>query len=581
MKSKVLCIILARGGSKGIPKKNLHLVNGIPLIAYTICEAVRSQYIGRVIVSSDDDEIIETAKQYGAEAPFKRPIKLATDESNSHDAFRHAVNWVEENGGEQYEYLVELLCTNPMKTAQDIDAALHKLISTGADSVIGVCELDDHHPIRIKKIEDDRILDFCLPEVPGTNRQELKPKAYIRNGSIYACRRDQIDNRVGTKNSRPYIMSPEKSINIDGPLDLILCKELLKRNPRGYMKPVLKAVSEGAPSFPSPKDGIEKRVLITQTPFGEDDPEPLELLKKNNIDYTLNPLKRIPIEDEMKNLVKDYGIILSGTGPLSEEVMDKAPHLKMISRAGIGLDNVDLQAAKKKGIIVTYTPDAPSPAVGEFTIGLMLSLIRHITRSDRAIREKKWTRWAGKLLKNCTVGVIGVGRTGKRVIQHLSSFGPEIIANDLKQDNEFANRNNIAWLSKEEIYKTADIISLHVPLTQLTKNMISKDEFSMMKEDTLLINTSRGGVVDENSLYEALQKKKIGGAAVDVYLNEPYSGPLNQLDNCILTSHMASGAYECRKAMEMGAVEQIIKYINGKPIDGLVPAEEYELRAEE
>ena len=130
----------------------------------------------------------------------------------------------------QYDYLIELLCTNPFKSATDIDHVLKKLHKTKADSVIGISKLEDHHPIRIKKIVNDRIVDFCLKEIPGTNRQDLKPDSYIRNGSIYACKRDAIDFRVGSKNSRPYIMPPEKSINIDTPLDLILAEEMLKRN---------------------------------------------------------------------------------------------------------------------------------------------------------------------------------------------------------------------------------------------------------------------------------------------------------------------------------------------------------------
>ena len=241
---KVLCIILARGGSKGIPRKNIRLINRIPLIAYSIVEAKRSKLIDKIVISSDDDEIISIAKQYGADAPFKRPRELASDDANVHDAFKHAVDWVEKETGIVYDFFVELLCTNPMKTSQDIDIALEKLIRTGADSVIGVTKLEDHHPIRIKKIVDGKIKDFCIKEIPGTNRQELKPEAFIRNGSIYACKRDCIEKRVGSDNSLPYVMPPEKSVNIDTPLDLILAEKLLERNPREYIKTVNSLESE-------------------------------------------------------------------------------------------------------------------------------------------------------------------------------------------------------------------------------------------------------------------------------------------------------------------------------------------------
>ena len=224
-----------------MPKKNIRPILGVPLIAYTIAEARCSKYIMRYIVSTDDEEIRQIAIRYGAEVPFLRPAHLATDEATSLAALQHAVAWVEEDEGEKYDYVVELMCTNPMKTAEDIDAAIEKLISTGADSVIGMHKLEEHHPIRIKKIVNDRIVDFCLPEIPETRRQDLKPDAYIRNGSIYATRRDllMVQNvRYGTENSRPHIMPEERSVNVDTPIDFIVAEVLLKEAPRDYVRPV-------------------------------------------------------------------------------------------------------------------------------------------------------------------------------------------------------------------------------------------------------------------------------------------------------------------------------------------------------
>lgn len=233
-KPRVLAVTLARGGSKAVLKKNIRPVNGIPLIAYTICEALRSRYISRLIVSSDDQTIRRIAVQYGAEAPFVRPPELATDTASALSADQHALQWAEDDEGQRYDYFVELMCTNPMKTTADIDAALEKLIETQADSVIGVTKLDDHHPIRIKKIEDDRIVDFCLKEIPETHRQQLKPDAFIRNGAIYAVRRDLLvaGSRYGQKESRPHIMPADRSVNIDSEIDLLVAEILLKRESR-------------------------------------------------------------------------------------------------------------------------------------------------------------------------------------------------------------------------------------------------------------------------------------------------------------------------------------------------------------
>lgn len=230
-KPRILGVILARGGSKGIPKKNIRLLNGIPLIAYTIKEGLKSKYISRLIVSSDDDEIRKVAKDYGAEAPFRRPPELATDTAQSLPCLQHAVKWAEDNEGQKYDYIIELMCTNPFKTVEDVDAVLEKLIQTGADSVIGVAKVEGHHPARIKKIINDRLVDFCVPEPNEARRQDLKPPAYIRNGSIYAMKRDILmieGKRYGTENSRPYIFPPERSIDLHSKQDWIAAEYLLR-----------------------------------------------------------------------------------------------------------------------------------------------------------------------------------------------------------------------------------------------------------------------------------------------------------------------------------------------------------------
>jgi len=238
MKPKILAITLARGGSKSVPRKNIRHINGLPLIAYTIIEALRSQSLTRYIVSTDDKEIQEIAIKYGAEAPFLRPAELASDTATSLAAIQHGVKWIEKEENSTYDYVVELMATNPMKTSVDIDNVLRKLIDTNADSVIGVMQLEDHHPIRIKKIVDDRIVDFCLPEIPETRRQDLKPDAYIRNGSIYAVKRGLLMNknsRYGTDNSRPYIFPGNRSINVDTEIDFITAESLLAKDKRPYL----------------------------------------------------------------------------------------------------------------------------------------------------------------------------------------------------------------------------------------------------------------------------------------------------------------------------------------------------------
>ena len=229
---RVLGVTAARGGSKGVPRKNIRQIGGIPLIAYTIREAKKSRLISRYIVSTDDDEIAEVARHYGAEV-LMRPAELAEDHTPMIAVMQHALKWCEEEEGEWYDIVADLRCTNPLKTAHDIDGAIEKLIHTGADGVIGVTKLDDHHPARIKRVFEDRLIDFAWPEPPAGLRQELKPDAFIRNGSLYVVLRDALLDGIllqGSDNLRPWYMPLEKSVNIDSELDFVLVEALLGRN---------------------------------------------------------------------------------------------------------------------------------------------------------------------------------------------------------------------------------------------------------------------------------------------------------------------------------------------------------------
>ncbi len=231
MKYKILGLTLARGSSKGIRKKNIKKLLGKPLIAYTIEEALKSKYLSEYIVSTDDNEIAKISKKYGAKVPFLRPSKLAQDNSSSVSAMQHAVNYMEKQNKCQYDFIIELMCTNPLKTVFDIDKCINKLIKTKADSVIAVHQLEDHHPARIKKIVNDKIVDFSIKEKPESRRQDLRPKAYIRSGSIYALKRNYLmkkSKRYGSKNSRPYILKSEKTVNIDSLSDFILAEYIMK-----------------------------------------------------------------------------------------------------------------------------------------------------------------------------------------------------------------------------------------------------------------------------------------------------------------------------------------------------------------
>ena len=320
------------------------------------------------------------------------------------------------------------------------------------------------------------------------------------------------------------------------------------------------------------------KVLITTVPFAEKDNSPLELLEMNNIEYLINPLNRKLTADELADMVADFDVIVAGTEEISEKVMDHATNLKHISRVGIGLDSVDLLAAEKKGIKVSFTPDAPAPAVAELTIGMMLSLLRSTQVSNSQMHQGHWYRFFGRRLSNITIGVIGVGRIGTGVIEHLQSFGPpKILANDVSYASRELNLP-VYWTDKETIFKESDIVTLHLPLTGLTKDLIKEEQLLMMKEDAIIINTSRGGIINEKNLYDVMQSGHLSGAAIDVFEKEPYDGPLKEIERCLLTAHMGSMSVDCRTRMEIEATEEAVRFLTGKALEGEVPEDEYNVQ---
>jgi D-3-phosphoglycerate dehydrogenase len=321
------------------------------------------------------------------------------------------------------------------------------------------------------------------------------------------------------------------------------------------------------------------KALITTVPFAQKNRLPLELLEAAGIEYLVNPIGRKLKETELAEMMKDFDVLIAGTEPITDKVMSCASRLKLISRVGVGLDSVDLLAAERRGVKVSYTPDAPGPAVAELTIGLMLSLLRFVHVANAQLHRGEWQRHFGRRIPEVTIGIIGVGRIGRRVLRRLSGFGtPRVLVNDLRPDVQAVPELKLEWVTKDEIYRTADVISLHVPMTPLTKNLIHAQQLALMKSGALLINTSRGGIINEHDLAEALTAGRLGGAAVDVFEQEPYKGPLANIDHCLLTSHMGSMSEDCRTRMEIEATEEAVRFLTGKPLMGVVPQEEYDVQ---
>ncbi len=318
------------------------------------------------------------------------------------------------------------------------------------------------------------------------------------------------------------------------------------------------------------------KVLITTVPFAERNRLPIEMLESNGIEYLVNPLGRKLKESELATMAADFDVLIAGTEPITDAVMANAPKLKLISRVGIGLDSVDLLAAERRGITVSYTPDAPAPAVAELTLALMLSLLRLVHVANLQLHKGHWERHFGRRIAEITVGIIGTGRVGARVLRRIPAFGtPRVLVNDINPDLRLVPELKLEWVTKDEIFRNADLISLHLPLTPQTKNMVRREHLLQMKPDAMIINTSRGGIINEHDLAEVLRSGHLSGAAVDVFEHEPYSGELASIDRCLLTSHMGSMSVDCRTRMEIEATEEAVRFLTGRKLEGVVPPEEY------
>lgn len=295
-----------------------------------------------------------------------------------------------------------------------------------------------------------------------------------------------------------------------------------------------------------------KKIAITTSSFGRGSAEPLNLLVQAGLEPVLNPFGRTLKAEEIAGVVGSAVGVVAGTEPITAEVLAGLPELKVISRCGTGLDNVDLEAAKNRGIAVLNTPDAPARAVAELTLAVLLDLLRKVSRMDRALRNGRWEKLMGNLLYQKKVGIVGFGRIGRRFAALMKPFECEVRYFDtfLGDGEEGLKRSDLP-----ELLPWADIVSIHVSVHDM---IIGAREIAMMRPEALLLNLCRGGVVDEDALFEALSASKLAGAALDVYKEEPYSGGLATLENVVLTPHVGSYAAESRVEMELEAAVNLI-----------------------
>ena len=314
------------------------------------------------------------------------------------------------------------------------------------------------------------------------------------------------------------------------------------------------------------------KVLIATRSFGSTSQKPWDVLAEANCELIRADMQQKMTEERLSELLADVDGAIVGVVPLTARVLDHAPKLKVIAAHGVGVDHVDLQAAARAGVIVANCPGANDQAVADLTIGLMISLARQIPLVDQDVRSGKWGRYEGSELWKKSVGLIGLGRIGRGVARRALGFDMQVLAYDPYVDDQQARAIGVRMASLDEVITVADFVSLHTPLTEETRHLIGKQQLEQMKPSAFLINTARGGLIDEEALYGALVGGKLAGAGLDAFAVEPPVGsPLLGLKNVVLTPHIGAHTKEAIERVGMLAAQNVVHvFRTGEPIHRVV-----------
>jgi D-3-phosphoglycerate dehydrogenase len=301
-------------------------------------------------------------------------------------------------------------------------------------------------------------------------------------------------------------------------------------------------------------------VFVTLSTFAEYDAMPLRLLQDSGLSFTVNASgKRMTSAQVVAQAALCRGLV-AGVEPYTAEVLDQLPRLACISRVGVGLDSIDLETCRRRGIAVCNTPHEPTQAVAELAVAMMLGLLRRLGPLTGKTRARTWQRLPGNLLSGKTVGIVGLGRIGRRVVEMLRVFNVDLIASDPVDPGAWAQTHGVRMVDLETLLERADIVSLHASAAQPPLRL-GPAELAKIRPGGWLINLARGAMLDDIALAEAIRTGRIAGAGLDVFPEEPYQGPLCDLENVILTPHQATLTYETRVGMETQAVRNLLQVL--------------------
>jgi D-3-phosphoglycerate dehydrogenase len=310
----------------------------------------------------------------------------------------------------------------------------------------------------------------------------------------------------------------------------------------------------------------ECRLLVTPTSYGKNDARLITELEAQVGEVVYNPTGKPLTSMEVAQLLPGMDGYIAGLDGIDANALKTAERLKVIARYGVGVDNVDLAAAREKGIVVTYTPGANSVSVAELALGLMLALARQIPEAVEAVHQGKWPRYSGVSLDGKTIGILGLGAIGKQLARRLSGFDCKIMAFDPFADTAFAKDHSIVLASMDVVTELSDFLSLHLPLMPETRGMVNAAFLSRMKKGSFLINTSRGEVVNEDALLQALQSGHLKGAGLDAFTVEPPDAghPLLALPQVIATPHLGAQTDGATSNMGWLAMKDCLAVLKGE-----------------
>ncbi len=306
------------------------------------------------------------------------------------------------------------------------------------------------------------------------------------------------------------------------------------------------------------------KIAVTSSTFSRD-PVLVKELQRYFPEVSLNQGKRYSPPELVEHLQNTDGAIL-GLDKITGEFLDKCPNLKVISRFGVGIDNIDLEACQSRGVEVKYGKGVNAVGVAEYTLGMMIDSVRHISQNSLNLKNGVWRPAdSGYNLSEKTVGIVGLGYVGRKLTELLKPFNCRILVHDVVNQETYAKENGLEQVSEDFLFENSDVISVHLPLTEQTKNFVGKNLLSLMKPNAYIVNTSRGGVMDESELYDSLSDGRIAGAALDVYQEEPAkNSQLLNLKNVVCTPHVAGNSFESNLAMGYAAINGLREHFENE-----------------